>query len=148
LRKAGGIALLILGLLALGVSYYVKTDADSGFNQAQCGNILGAVVGALYTSEAQACQHAKMMSTGGLVGIAIGVVMFILGIVSIAKSMGRDHQVRLQNVASVPRRAGPLDKNCRICRKDVKWWQSRVKQDNGLLHEECYWNERRQRANP
>jgi hypothetical protein len=30
----------------------------------------------------------------------------------------------------------------------VKWWQSRVKQDNGLLHEECYWNERRQRANP
>jgi hypothetical protein len=148
LSKAGGIALLILGLLVLGVSYYVKTDADSGFNQAQCGNILGAVVGALYTSEAQACQHAQMMSTGGLVGIAIGVVMLILGIVSIAKSMGRDHQVRVQSVAPVPRRVGPLIKNCRICRKDVKWWQSRVKQDNGLLHEECYWNERRQRTNP
>jgi hypothetical protein len=43
LSKAGGIALLILGLLVLGVSYYVKTDADNGFNQ--CGNILGAVVG-------------------------------------------------------------------------------------------------------
>lgn len=148
MSKAGGIALLILGLLALGVSYYVKTDADSGFNQAQCGNILGAVVGALYTSEAQACQHAKMMSTGGLVGIAIGVIMLILGIVSIAKSMGRDQQVRVQTVAPVPRRVGPLDQNCRICRKDVKWWQSRVKQDNGLLHEECYWNEKRQRANP
>ena len=64
MSKAGGIALLILGLLVLGVSYYVKTDADNGFNQAQCGNILGAVVGALYTSEAQACQHAQMMSTG------------------------------------------------------------------------------------
>lgn len=120
MSKAGGIALLILGLLALGVSYYVKTDADSGFNQAQCGNILGAVVGALYTSEAQACQHAKMMSTGGLVGIAIGVIMLILGIVSIAKSMGRDQQVRVQTVAPVPRRVGPLDQNCRICRKDVK----------------------------
>jgi hypothetical protein len=142
LSKAGGIALLILGLLVLGVSYYVKTDADSGFNQAQCGNILGAVVGALYTPEAQACQHAQMMSTGGLVGIAVGVVMRILGIVSIAKSVGRDHQV--QTVAPL----GPLDKNCRICRKDVKWWQSRVKQDNGLLHEECYWKERRQRTNP
>ena len=58
-----------------------------------------------------------MMSTGGLVGIAIGVVMLILGIVSIAKSMGRDHQVRVQTVAPVPRRVGPLDKNCRICRK-------------------------------
>ena len=127
----------------LGVSYHVKTDADSGFNQAQCGNILGAVVGALYTPEAQVCQHAQMMSTGGLVGIAIGVVMLILGIVSIAKSMGKG-----QTLAPVPRRVGPLDKNCRICRKDVKWWQSRVKQDNGLLHEECYWDERRQRANP
>lgn len=63
MSKSGGIALLILGLLVLGVSYYVKTDADSGFDQAQCGNILGAVVGALYTPEAQACQHAQMMST-------------------------------------------------------------------------------------
>jgi hypothetical protein len=77
-----------------------------------------------------------MMSTGGLVGIAIGVVMLILGTVSIAKSMGKGHQVQMQTVASVPRRVGPLDKNCRICRKDVKWWQSSVKQDNGLLHEE------------
>ena len=146
MSKAGGIALLILGLLVLGVSYYVKTDADSGFNQDQCGNILGAVVGALYTSEAQVCQHAQMMSTGGLVGIAVGAIMLILGIVSIAKSMGKGHQV--QAAAPVTRRVGPLDKNCRICRKDVKWWQSRVKQNNGLLHEECYWSERRQRTNP
>jgi hypothetical protein len=102
LGKASGIALLILGLLALGVSYYVKTDADNGFNQAQCGNILGAVVGAVYTSEAQACQHAQMMSTGGLVGLAIGVVMLILGTVSIAKSMGKGHQV------PVARRVGEL----------------------------------------
>ena len=72
MSKAGGIALLFLGLLVLGVSYYVKTNADIAFNQDQCGNILGAVVGALYTSEAQACQHAQMMSTGGLVGVAIG----------------------------------------------------------------------------
>ena len=146
MSKAGGIALLILGLLVLGVSYYVKTDADNGFNQAQCGNILGAVVGALYTPEAQACQHAQMMSTGGLVGMGIGIVMLILGIVSIAKSMGKGQQV--QTVAPVHKQVRPLDKNCRICRKEVKWWQSRVKQDNGLLHEECYWNERRQRANP
>ena len=89
-----------------------------------------------------------MMSTGGLIGIAIGVVMLILGTVSIAKSMGKGHQVQVQTAAPVPRRLGPLDKSCRICRKDVKWWQSRVKQDNGLLHEECYWNERMQRANP
>jgi hypothetical protein len=133
LSKTGGITLLILGLLVLGVSYYVKTDADNGFNQAQCANILGAVVGAVYTSEAEVCQHAHMMSTGGLVGIAIGVVTLMLGTVSIAKSMGRGHQVQVQTVAPVPRRVGPLDKNCRICRKDVKWWQSRVKQDDGLL---------------
>ena len=101
MSKAGGIALLFLGLLVLGVSYYVKTNADIAFNQDQCGNILGAVVGALYTSEAQACQHAQMMSTGGLVGVAIGVVMLILGIVSIAKSMGRDNQVRVQTVTPV-----------------------------------------------
>ena len=80
------------------------------------------VVGALCTSEAQACQLTQMMSTGGFVGIAIGVVMLILGIVSIAKSMGRDNQVRVQTVAPVYGLVGPLDKNCRICRKDVRWW--------------------------
>jgi hypothetical protein len=58
--------------------------------------------------------------------------MLILGTVSIAKSMGKGHQVQVQTVAPGPRRVGPLDKNCRICRKDVKWWQASVKQDNGF----------------
>src|SRR5215467_4280252 len=38
-----------------------------------------------YKSRIICATHAQMMSTGGLVGIAIGVVMLILGIVSIAR---------------------------------------------------------------
>ena len=60
-----------------------------------------------------------MMSTGGLVGVAIGVVMLILGIVSIAKSMGKGHQMRVQTVAPLPKRVGSLDKNCRFCRQGL-----------------------------
>lgn len=140
----GGIILLFFGLIFLGWSYYIKTSADTAFTNLQCGNIVGAVAGALHSPETEACQKAQNMSSIALLGEAIGVIMLVIGIVLTCVSFGGGKQAQQQTpqmkleqfTPKMPQ--GPIIRFCKYCRKNVRWYQSGIHQDNFVSHEECY----------
>jgi hypothetical protein len=141
-RLSGGIILLFFGLIFLGGSYYIKTSADTSFTDAQCGNIVGGIIGALYGPEVQACQKAQTFSTFSLIGEGVGVIMLVIGLVSICTSFGGGKQTSQMKLEQfTPKIQGPIIKFCKYCRKNVRWWQSALQQDNFLLHQECYERE-------
>jgi drug/metabolite transporter (DMT)-like permease len=134
-RLIAGIVLILVGLGALGLGYQVKSNADDGYSQ-YCANIVGAVTQALYTPAAEACQNAQNMSTYGLMGIGLGIVLLILGIVLFALSFqpkGQHQQVSQPQ----PKYKGPVSKVCSTCSRKVSWYQDAVQEGNRLFHTEC-----------
>ena len=134
-RLGAGIVLIVLGVLVLGISYAIKTNADSNFDTNQCGNILGAITGAIFNEAAQQCQNAQTISTLALMGEIVGVIMTVLGVVVTAVAVAKPTTKTKIETAPVPK---VTDSNCKICGKYVDWWQNAVQQDTSLLHEKCY----------
>ena len=145
-RLSGGIILIVLGLFVLGIAYQIHSSATTSFSNLQCNNIIGAAVGSLYSPEADACSKASSYTTYGIVGMAAGVIMLIIGTVLTALSIGRGKGEMVAPAKQVQKVQGPIIKYCRICRKDTKWWDATLQEGNFLLHEDCWKKEMKQKS--
>jgi hypothetical protein len=93
-----------------------------------CSNIVGAVVGALYSPAANACARAQTYSTGGFAGLVIGGVMIALGIaLAILSVGGKKEQEQGQKqppqttIEQFTSHDTPIGTSCYTCGGEIKW---------------------------
>lgn len=71
----GGIVLLILGIIAIGLSTYIQVLSNDVLNQCDFAGGLGE-----FLSENE-CEEARIGSSISSVGVLLGLIMIILGII-------------------------------------------------------------------
>jgi uncharacterized membrane protein len=78
---AGGIVLLILGVIIFFFSSFINSVQSN--NMQQCNSLSGRLGQSLSNEEAQTCSRAPAYQSLGITGILLSVAMVVIGIVLI-----------------------------------------------------------------
>jgi hypothetical protein len=84
---AGGIGLIVFGIIVLGAGFFMNSYTQD--NVSQCGEWYGQLGQMLDPETSQSCQNVSMVQAASQAGIIIGIILAVIGIVCLGVGLSR-----------------------------------------------------------
>jgi hypothetical protein len=84
---AGGIGLIVFGIIVLITGFFINTCTQNNVNQ--CGQWYGQLGQMLDSETSESCQNVSTMQAASQAGIIIGIILAVIGIVCLGIGLSR-----------------------------------------------------------
>jgi len=127
---AGGITLIVLGIIIFGVSSWIQNIQSN--NVQQCNGLSGQISQSLSSENAEICNRAGPLLAAANMGIVVGIALTISG------PLLRKTEKTKTETTKTEQYDIPSTRPCKACGKSIEWYQNSVVGGPDIWHKGCY----------
>jgi len=128
---AGGITLIVLGIIIFGASSWIQNIQSN--NVQQCSGLSGQISQSLSSENAEICNRAGPLLAAANTGIVVAIVMIVVGI-----ALTLSGALLRKTETTKTEQYVPSTQPCKACGKSIEWYQNSVVGGGDIWHAGCY----------
>ena len=134
---AGGITLIVLGIIIFGISSWIQNVQSN--NIQQCNQLTGQLAQSLDSNTATTCSNATSYLAAANTGIVVAIIMIVVGIaLTVSGLLLRKTETTKMEKPETEQCNIPSTQPCKACGRSIEWYQNSVVGGHDIWHAGCY----------